>query len=79
MINEGFFKLPNRKKLPDVKKAIQDKGLPVVGKDTAILIALKRRLGKILREQKRAMRGISGLTKIKHLEKCDWPQSFLNL
>jgi hypothetical protein len=52
LINEGFFKLPNRKKLADVLKALQEKGLPVKGKDKAILIALKRRLGKTLKGTK---------------------------
>lgn len=48
LIKQGFFKLPNKRKLPDVMKAIQEKGLPTSGKEKAILIALKRRLGKTL-------------------------------
>jgi hypothetical protein len=52
LINEGFFKLPNRKKMTDVAKALQEKGLPVTGKEEVILNALKRRLGKTLKGTK---------------------------
>jgi hypothetical protein len=52
LISEGFFKLPNRKKIADVTKVLQEKGLPVTGKEQAILISLKRRLGKTLKGTK---------------------------
>lgn len=52
LINKGFFKLPNKKKIGDVVKALQEQGLPVTGKDKAILNALKRRLGKTLKGTK---------------------------
>jgi hypothetical protein len=52
LIDKGFFKLPNRKKVIDVTKALQEEGLPVTDKEQAILIALKRRLGKNLKGTK---------------------------
>lgn len=52
LISEGFFKLPDKKKRDDVMKALQEKGLPVTGKEKVILNALKRRLGKTLKGTK---------------------------
>jgi hypothetical protein len=52
LISEEFFKLPNKRKVPDVLKALMEKGLPTTGKDKAVLIALKRRLGKTLKGTK---------------------------
>ena len=52
LIKEDFFKLPNKRKVDDVVKALQEKGLPVVGKRIPILMALKRRLGKTLKGTK---------------------------
>jgi hypothetical protein len=52
LINEGFLKLPNKRKVEDVAKALQERGLPVSGKEEAILNALKRRLGKNLKGTK---------------------------
>ena len=56
LIEEGYFKLPNKRKVEDVKKTlIEKKGLPVTGKGVAVLEALKRRLGKTIvgtREEK---------------------------
>jgi hypothetical protein len=52
LINEGFLKLPNKRKIEDVVKALQERGLPVTGKEDAILNALKRRLGKNLKGTK---------------------------
>jgi len=52
LIKENFFKLPNKKKVSDVLKALMETGLPTAGKDTVIINALKRRLGKILKGTK---------------------------
>jgi Cdc6-like AAA superfamily ATPase len=48
LIEENFFKLPNKRKVPEVVKALGEKGLPTTGKEKAVLAALKRRLGKTL-------------------------------
>lgn len=52
LIKEDYFKLPNKRDVDDVIKALQEKGLPVVGKRKAMLTALKRRLGKTLKGTK---------------------------
>jgi hypothetical protein len=52
LITEGFFKLPDKKKIGDVVKALEEKGLPVTEKEEIILNALKRRLGKTLKGTK---------------------------
>ena len=52
LIKDDFFKLPNKRKVEDVIKDLQEKGLPVVGKKKAILEALKRRLDKTLKGTK---------------------------
>jgi len=52
LIREDYFKLPNKRKISDVLRALMEKGLPVTGKDDAVLIALKRRLGKTLKGTK---------------------------
>jgi len=46
LIQEGFFKLPNKRMAKDVVKALVDKALPVAGKKTQILITLKRKVRK---------------------------------
>jgi len=52
LISEGFFKLPDKKRRGDVVKALQEKGLPVTGKEKVILNALKRRLDTTLKGTK---------------------------
>ncbi len=52
LIDRGFFKLPNKRKVPDVLNALMEKGLPISGKEQAALIALKRRLGKTIKGTK---------------------------
>jgi hypothetical protein len=52
LIDEGYFKLPNRRKAPDVLTALKEKGLPTSGKGNAVLESLKRRLGKKLKGTK---------------------------
>lgn len=52
LIKENFFKLPKKREVNDVLKALQEKGLPVVGKRNAVLEALKRRLDKTLKGTK---------------------------
>jgi len=46
LIQEGFFKLPNKRMARDVVKALADRALPVAGKKTQILTALKRKVRK---------------------------------
>jgi hypothetical protein len=59
LIKEGFFKLPNKRKKKDVVKALADKALPVQGKDTAIIIALTR---KVRRGDLKGTKGPKGWT-----------------
>ena len=44
LIQEDFFKLPNRRATADVAKALVDKGLPAAKKQAEIVIALRRKL-----------------------------------
>jgi len=46
LIQEGFFKLPNRRDNKAVMKALGDKALPVKGKAKEILQALTRKVRK---------------------------------
>jgi hypothetical protein len=46
LIQDGFFKLPNKRTPKEVIKALADKALPVTGKDAQILTALKRKVRK---------------------------------
>lgn len=49
LIEEDYFKLPKRRTVNDViKTLVEKKGLPVTGKYNAVLVALKRRVGKTL-------------------------------
>jgi hypothetical protein len=49
MIEENYFKLPNKRSVEDVVRAlVEKKGLPVTGKSFVVLAALKRRLGHTL-------------------------------
>jgi hypothetical protein len=52
LIQEDFFKLPNKRKVQDVVKALMEKGLPISGKEVAVLNSLRRRLGKTLKGTK---------------------------
>ena len=44
LIEEGYFKLPNRRTRAEVEKALEDKALPASGKKSQILIALTRKV-----------------------------------
>jgi len=44
LIQEGFFKLPNKRDRKAVVKALEDKALPVKGKENIILITLTRKV-----------------------------------
>jgi len=44
LIQEGFFKLPNKRDRKAVVKALEDKALPVKGKENTILITLTRKV-----------------------------------
>lgn len=46
LIQEGFFKLPNKRMAKDVIKALADRALPVTGKSAQILTTLKRKVRK---------------------------------
>jgi len=49
LIQEGFFNLPNKRTADDVLNGLlEKKGIPIKGKEKAVLSALKRRLGKTL-------------------------------
>lgn len=48
LIDAGYFKLPNRRKVADVLKALMERGLPTSGKERAVLMSLKRRLGRTI-------------------------------
>ena len=52
LIDEGYFKLPNKRKVEDVLKSLKEKGLPTSGKAKAVRESLKRRLGKTLKGTK---------------------------
>jgi hypothetical protein len=54
LITENYFKLPDRRNVADVMKALREKGLPVTDKKKAILEALKRRLDEPLKGTKEA-------------------------
>jgi uncharacterized protein YajQ (UPF0234 family) len=46
LINEGYFKLPNKRDNKAVMKALEDKALPVKGKAKIILQTLMRKVRK---------------------------------
>jgi hypothetical protein len=52
LVEAGFFKLPKRRKTSDVVKALSDRGIPVSGKEEAILNATKRLLRSSLKGTK---------------------------
>ena len=52
LIKGNYFKLPNKRKVSDVMKTLKEQGLPTSSKDKAVLISLKRRLGKTLKGTK---------------------------
>jgi len=59
LIQEGFFKLPNKRTKKDVVKALEDKALPVKGKTGIILITLTR---KVRRGDLKGTKGSEGWT-----------------
>jgi hypothetical protein len=46
LIQQGFFKLPNKRTRKDVEKALMDKALPVQGKEGTITTTLTRKVRK---------------------------------
>jgi uncharacterized protein (DUF362 family) len=46
LIQEGFFKQPNKRTIEDVTKALERKGLPTQGKESKIMDILTRRMKK---------------------------------
>lgn len=44
LIQEGFFKLPNRRTKKEVVKELENRALPVKGKSESILVALTRKV-----------------------------------
>jgi len=44
LVEEKYFKLPHKRSLQNVQKALQERGIPVSGKSSQILMALKRQL-----------------------------------
>jgi len=59
LIQEGFFKLPNKKTKKDVMKALEDKALPVKGKAAIILTTITR---KVRRGDLKGTKGPEGWT-----------------
>ena len=52
LFEEGFFKLPNKKTVAEVQKALEDRGIPVQGKGPQIVTACKRLLRRGLKGTK---------------------------
>jgi hypothetical protein len=46
LIQEGFFKLPNKRTREDVKKALEARSVPVEGNMNLVLTTLNRRVKK---------------------------------
>jgi len=46
LIREGFFKLPNKRTIEDVAKALEARGLSTKGKENKIANSLARRVKK---------------------------------
>lgn len=59
LIQEGFFKLPDKRTKRDVVKALEDKALPMKGKADAILTTLTR---KVRRGDLKGTKGPEGWT-----------------
>jgi hypothetical protein len=54
LLDEGFFKLPHKRRVKDITKALENKGLPVKDKTTEIINACRRMLKKDLKGTKDA-------------------------
>lgn len=52
LLDEGFFKLPHKKTVAEVQKALEDRGIPVQGKGSQIVTASKRLLRRGLKGTK---------------------------
>lgn len=52
LFDEGFFKLPNKKTVAQIQKALEDRGIPVQGKGPQIVTASKRFLRRGLKGTK---------------------------
>lgn len=52
LLAEGFFKLPKKRVITEISAALRDKGIPVSKKETQIVMACKRLLGKGLKGTK---------------------------
>lgn len=59
LIKENFFKLPNRRTRKEVMKALEDKALPVQGKEDVITQTLTR---KVRKDDLKGTKGLDGWT-----------------
>lgn len=52
LMEQHFFKLPKKKQVSEIMVALRDLGIPVKGKEEAVVNACRRRLGKGLKGTK---------------------------